>query len=146
MPAVRDLLARKGAAVTTIAPDATVLDAARLMNDRGIGGLVVVADGRIAGVFTERDILRRIVAAQRDPAATRVRDVMTTDVITCSPDTRLEECGLVMTQRRIRHLPVVGDGGVAGMVTIGDLLAHEVVESRETIDHLQSYVFDTRPV
>jgi CBS domain-containing protein len=146
MASVRDLLARKGAAVVSIAPTQTVLDAARLMNDRTIGGLVVVENDVLAGVFTERDILRRVVAAQRDPATTLVREVMTKDVITCSPETPLDECRSVMTEKRIRHLPVIGPAGIAGIITVGDLLALEVSESRDTIGHLQSYVFDVRPV
>lgn len=146
MASVRDLLARKGSAVVSIAPTQTVLEAARLMNHRTIGGLVVVDERGLAGVFTERDILRRVVAAQLDPAATLVRDVMTKDVITCSPETPLDECRSVMTEKRVRHLPVVGPSGIAGIITVGDLLALEVAESRDTIGHLQSYVFDTRPV
>jgi CBS domain-containing protein len=98
------------------------------------------------GVFTERDVLRRVVAARLDPATTRVESVMTRDVITCTPETGLDECRAVMTARRVRHLPVIGDGRIAGIVTIGDLLAMEVDEHRETIGHLQNYMFDVRPV
>lgn len=146
MATVRDLLARKGTAAFTVTPGHTVLDAAALMNDKGIGGLLVVKGGELVGVFTERDVLRRVVAARRDPAATSVESVMTRDVITCSPETSLDECRTVMTERRVRHLPVVGGGKIEGIVTIGDLLAMEVAEHRDTIGHLQNYVFDVRPV
>lgn len=146
MATVRDVLARKGNSVVTIEPERSVLDAARLMNEQGIGGVMVVEEGELAGVFTERDVLRRVVAERRDPEQTTVADVMTKNVITCSPETTLEECGAVMTTRRVRHLPVVGQEGLLGIVTIGDLLAFEVAEHRDTISHLQSYVFDVRPV
>lgn len=146
MASVRDVLARKGNSIVTISPQSTVLEAARLMNEQGIGGLMVVDEGELAGVFTERDVLRRVVAERRDPEQVRVGEVMTTNVISCSPDTSLEECGTVMTTRRVRHLPVVGGDDLLGIVTIGDLLAFEVAEHRDTITHLQSYVFDVRPV
>jgi CBS domain-containing protein len=146
MATVRDLLARKGSAVFTIAPGQTVLEAAQLMNEQGIGGLLVMDGADLVGVFTERDVLRRVVAVLLGPAATPVKAVMTRDVITCSPDTSLEECRAVMTAKRVRHLPVLAGGEVRGIITIGDLLAMEVAEHRDTIDHLQSYVFDVRQV
>jgi CBS domain-containing protein len=147
MAAVRDLLARKGDSnVVTISPEQTVVEGARLMNEQGIGGLLVVEDGELIGVFTERDVLRRVVAERVDPATTPIREVMTPDPITCSPETFLDECRSLMTERRIRHLPVVGKDDLVGVVTIGDLLAMEVAETRETISHLHSYVFDVRPV
>jgi CBS domain-containing protein len=146
MATVRDLLARKGNFVVSITPDHTVIEGAQLMNEQGIGGLLVVEEQELVGVFTERDVLRRVVAAGLDPARTHIRDVMTPDPITCALDTPLDECGALMTQRRVRHLPVASDDLLHGVVTIGDLLAMEVAESRETIGYLQGYVFDTRPV
>lgn len=146
MATVRDVLARKGNSVVSITSDKSVLEAARLMNEQGIGGLVVVEDEELVGVFTERDVLRRVVAERRDPEQTKVSEVMTSTVITCSPGTTLEECRAVMTGKRVRHLPVTGDEGLVGIVTIGDLLALEVAEGRDTISQLQNYVFDTRPV
>src|SRR5436309_1385471 len=102
MATVRDMLAKKGSDVITIAPSETVLRAAELMNDRGIGGLVVAERGRPVGIFTERDILRRVVAQQRDPTTTRVADAMTSPVIACAPETSVEECAAMMTAKRIR--------------------------------------------
>lgn len=160
MPRVRDLLARKRARgasleVISIGPDATVLEAAQLMTERGIGGLLVVhpadagapsaAASAFAGIFTERDILRRVVGGQRDPAATRVRDVMTSDVLTVEPGTPVAECRALFTNRRIRHLPVVeADGRVSGMLTSGDVLAFEADEQRTAIEHLEGYVYNSR--
>lgn len=144
MPSVSDILARKGHAVITLGPDDTVLDAARVMNERAIGGVVVREGERLAGIFTERDVLRRVVAEQRDPATTRLREVMTREMIIFTPDTSLEECAAVMTARRVRHVPIVGERGLAGLVTIGDVLAFQVTEQQTTIQQLHNYVFDMR--
>jgi CBS domain-containing protein len=145
MPVVRDLLARKGTDVVSIQPTASVLEAARLMNDRGVGGVVVVDEANaLLGIFTERDILRRVVAAGLPPETTKVADVFTRDIITCTPEMNVEEVGSLMTTRRVRHLPVVDAGGLHGVVTIGDLLAHRVSDQETTIQHLNSYVFDMR--
>jgi CBS domain-containing protein len=106
MAVVRDLLNRKGTSIVSVAPTATVLEAARLMNDRSVGGLLVVDDaGALLGIFTERDILRRVVAAGLPPESTKVSDVFTRDVVTTTPDTSVDECGAIMSGRRVRHLP-----------------------------------------
>jgi CBS domain-containing protein len=144
MAIVQTILSRKGREVFTVGTDETVMAAANLMNERGIGGLVVTEDGRVSGIFTERDVLRRVVAARRDPATTRVGDVMTTPVASCRPDTTLAECRAFMTEKRIRHLPVVGDKGLCGIVTIGDLLAQEVGEHEATIEYLSHYIHGVR--
>ena len=145
MAVVRDLLNRKGTNIVSVGPTATVLEAARLMNDRAVGGVLVVDDaGALLGIFTERDILRRVVAAGRPAETTSVADVFTRDVVTTAPDTTLDECGAIMSSRRVRHLPVVDSNGLHGVVTIGDLLAQRVSEHETTIQHLNSYVFDMR--
>ena len=144
MSTVQSVLAKKGGQVVTIGVADTALVAATLMNERGIGGLVVLDGGRVAGMFTERDILRRVVAMRRDPATTPVRDVMTTPVAFCRQETTLDECRAVMTERRIRHLPVVDEKGVCGIVTIGDLMAHDVKDQEATIQYLNEYIFGVR--
>jgi CBS domain-containing protein len=144
MAAVRDLLARKSGEVVTVTGATTVLDASTLMVERGIGGVVVVEAGGLVGIFTERDVLRRVVAVRLDPAQTLVRDVMTAPVLTVTPETPLEECQATMTQRRIRHLPVVGPAGLGGLVSSGDVLAYEVAERQATIQQLESYVYAVR--
>jgi CBS domain-containing protein len=153
MPRVRDLLVRKSArgvptTIVSVGPDATVLEAARLMTERGIGGLLVLEGqgdaAALAGIFTERDILRRVVTEARDPSTTRVRDVMTSPVLVVTPDTYVKECRALFTERRIRHLPIVGPNGLCGVVTSGDLLAFEADEQRTTIEHLESYVYHNR--
>lgn len=144
MATVQAVLAKKGGQVVTIGVADSALTAATLMNERGIGGLVVLEAGRVAGMFTERDILRRVVAMRRDPAATPVSEVMTSPVAFCRLETTLNECRAVMTEKRIRHLPVVDEKGVCGIVTIGDLMAHEVTDQEATIQYLHEYIFGVR--
>jgi CBS domain-containing protein len=145
MPKVRDILARKGHAIVSVVPSTTVRAAAALMNERGVGGLLVVDESKqLLGVFTERDILRRVVVTGLDPETTLVADVQTTDVVTCLPDTGLDECSVIMTKRRIRHLPVADADTVYGVITIGDVLAFRISEQESTIQYLNGYMFGTR--
>lgn len=144
MASVRDLLARKHGELVTVTGSTTVLDASTLMVGRGIGGVMVLEDERLLGIFTERDVLRRVVAVQRDPATTLVRDVMTSPVITVQPETSLEECQATMSERRIRHLPVCAGTKLVGLVSAGDVLAFEVAERQATIQQLESYVYYVR--
>ena len=146
MATVRDLLARKptDGSVVAVAGSTSVLEAAHLMNAHGIGGVVVLEAGRLAGIFTERDVMRRVVAERRDPETTLVRDVMTSPVLTVTPESSMDELRRLITERRIRHLPVVGAQGLQGVVTIGDVLAWEAAEQQDTIRHLESYVYYQR--
>ena len=144
MATVRDILNRKGAAVIAVPPATTVLDAAQLMNDRGIGAVLVTDGTTLAGIFTERDVMRRVVATRRDPATTPVSQVMTASLVTTTANATVEECASLMTARRIRHLPVLDGDALAGVVTIGDLMAFQVDEQASTIAQLNSYVYDNR--
>lgn len=140
MGTVNDILSRKGAAVHAVEATADVLAAARVMNEHKIGSLTVNLDGRMVGILTERDILTRVVAEHRDPASTKVGEVMTREVLTCRPTTRLNEARKVMREKRIRHLPVVTDGEVVGMVSIGDLNHAEHGILVETIQSMEMYI------
>jgi len=144
MAILRDILARKGGNVFAVRAADTVLQAATLMNEKGIGGLLVLEGSEPVGIFTERDVLRRIVASGRDPSRTLVGEVMSAPVTLAAPELTLEACAALMTERRIRHLPVRDDSGLAGMVTIGDLLAHQVSEQQATIAQMTSYLYDVR--
>ena len=140
MATVQSILARKGREVVTIGVAETALAAAEHMNERSIGGLVVVEGNEVVGIVTERDFLRRLVAVRQDPAHTLVRDIMTTPVASCRPETTFAECRAFMTEKRIRHLPVQDERGLCGIVTIGDLLAQEVDEHQTTIGYLSRYI------
>lgn len=142
MALVRDLLAVKGSHVMSIGRQATVLDAAVLMNDYKIGALVVIDQGKVIGIFTERDVLRRVVANRRDPAQATVEEVMTVDVVYCGPETDVDEASLLMKERRVRHLPVVNsDAGIIGLVSIGDINAYHTDSQEKTIYHLNEYIY-----
>lgn len=144
MATVQVILAQKQGGMLTATPDTTVLEAARMMNERGTGSILVMTDGRLVGIFTERDVMRRVVALSKDPTTTRLKEVMTTALVTCNHDAPLSDCGALMSERRIRHLPVVDGAEVRGVITTGDLLAHELGEKESTIQHLESFVFNTR--
>lgn len=144
MVTVKDVLARKSREIVSLPPTATVLEAANLMNERGIGGLPVIDQGRMVGIFTERDILRRVVSAARDPGATRLAEVMTSPVVTAKPDMPLDQCAALLTNRRIRHLPIGDESGLAGLITIGDVLAFQVDDQQTTIEQLQHFIYDNR--
>lgn len=146
MNTVSQILRRKGPGVVTIAPDSSVLDAARLMNAHHVGS-VVVADGvdrsKVVGIVTERDVLTRIVAAERDPRATGVSEIMSTPVLACTPDTELEQLRATMRDHRVRHVPVRDGGALCGMVSMGDLDHQEAEALSGTVHALEGYI--TRP-
>ena len=146
MPTVRDVLARKAThEVLSLPPSASALEAAQLMNDHAVGAVVVMAEGTLLGIFTERDVLRRVVAAQRHPREVPLSEVMTKAPVTCSPATPVEECAAVMTARRIRHLPVLDAvEGLVGLVSIGDIVALQVSEQAGLIEELNRYIHDVR--
>jgi CBS domain-containing protein len=140
MPTVQDILNHKGGEVASIDRAETVIEAAQQMNARRIGSMVVLEDKKVIGIFTERDILIRVVGERRDPEKTTVGEVMSAPVLCCGPDTDLDECKSMVTNRRIRHIPVVADGELVGIVTSGDILAREAFEREETIESLCEYI------
>lgn len=141
MSKVQDILAGKGNDVATIAHDKTALEAAMIMHDSHIGSVLVMRDGKIAGIFTERDLMNRIVAEQRDATTTRVVDVMTERIACCSPGTTLDACRSAMTKNRMRHLPVLDeDGRLVGIISSGDIMARELRDTEETLRYLHDYI------
>lgn len=140
MKRVRHLLDAKGRDVLSIGPDASVLDAIRLMAEKGIGALVVLDGDALAGVVTERDYARKVILKGRSSRTTAVRDIMTADVVTTSSDQSVEECMSTVTELRIRHLPVVDDGRLTGIISIGDLVKAVIADQQEAIEHLQQYI------
>ncbi len=142
MATVSDVLKHKGSQVFSIGPDASVLDAALLMNEHRIGGLVVLHNSKVDGIITERDVLRRVVAQRKDPASVRVKEVMTTDVFVCKKDATTDEARVIFNTKRIRHLPVVDDHGqLHGMISIGDINGWKLNGQEATIHYLKEYLY-----
>ena len=140
MATIADVLAKKGSFVATVKPEDTVLAAANLMNEHKIGATCVAEGGKLLGIFTERDILIRVISARRDPATTKVAEVMTRDPITCGLQGTVCDCAAFMSHRRLRHLPVVEDDKLVGLVSTGDLMALKVVEDQTFIENLYDYL------
>lgn len=143
---VSSVLAEKGRQVYTIERAATVAAAVREMNEKGVGALLVVDGRRPVGIFTERDVLRRVVDADQDPALVHVAAVMTRELVTITPDTRLEVAMSVMTERRHRHLPVMDGDEVVGLVSIGDVMRWITLNQEEYIRQMQEYITGTATV
>ena len=141
MPTVSDVLAVKGGQVHSVAPSTRVLDAIQKMNQHKIGAVLAVHDGQVAGIFTERDVLRRVVGEQRNPANCTVAEVMTEDVICCSPGTDLDEVATIMQQKKVRHVPVCDEDGLHGMISIGDLNAFPASSQEAQIHFLSEYIY-----
>ncbi len=138
---VSGILAAKGSTVATIAPTATVAEAADELRLRGVGALVVSADGRhIDGIVSERDLVRRLAERGEHMMAEPVGGLMTTDVRTCAPADAAEDLMRLMTEHRIRHLPVTVDGVLAGIVSIGDVVKWRVTELEDEARHLHDYI------
>jgi CBS domain-containing protein len=142
MATVRDILSRKGSHIETVAPTATIFQAAVIMNEKKIGALLVLDEERLLGIITERDILQRVVAQRRDAGDSLVEEVMTTEIACCQSDTSLEEARGVMKNRRIRHLPVVdAEERLLGLISIGDLNAYQTTAQEQTIHLLHEYIY-----
>lgn len=138
------LLSEKEPDIHTVTPDSSVADAVRDMNHAEIGALVVLEGDRVVGIFTERDVLVRVVAADRDPVTTVVRDVMTRDPVSVTPEMPVRDAMVLVTEKRFRHLPVVRDGRLCGLVSSGDLTRWVVRDQRDEIEHLNAYITDTQ--
>jgi CBS domain-containing protein len=142
MPTVQDILITKGGEIYSTEPATTVLDAVRKMNQHKLGALVVVKGEQLVGIFTERDVLRRVVGEQRNPREITVGEVMTREIICCPPSTDLDEISAVMQQRRIRHIPVCDDDGkLHGLISIGDVNAFHASHQEAHITFLNEYIY-----
>ena len=140
MKTVRQLLQAKGSQIYTIAPDARVFDALKLMAEKNVGALVVTEGGRLAGIMSERDYARKVILLSKSSHDIAVSDIMTAKVITVHPGQTVEECMTLMTEKRIRHLPVTDGERVIGMLSIGDLVKEVIAEQEATIKQLESYI------
>ncbi len=141
MKLVKHLLDAKGKNVISISADASVFDAIKMMADESIGSLVVLDEnGGLAGIVTERDYARKVIVKGRSSVDTRVADIMTVDVLTTSCDSTANSCMEIMTEKKLRHLPVVEDGKVIAMISIGDLVQAIIADQKEEIEQLEHYI------
>ncbi len=142
---VRSVLAVKGTAVWSIGPDATVYEAIKIMDERGVGALVVVSEGDLAGIVSERDYARKVILKGRSSKDTLVREIMTSEVYTAAPEDLIDDCLRVMTEKHIRHLPVLEGRSLAGIVSIGDLVSAIISAQADAIQHLHNYIAGAYP-
>ncbi len=140
MKLVQHLLDLKGRDIISVAADVSVLDAIKLMADKTVGSLLVMQGGELRGIVTERDYARKVIIKGRSSESTEVGEIMTSDVVTASMQDTVNHCMTVMTERKIRHLPVVDDGVVIGMISIGDLVQAIISDQQEEIEHLEHYI------
>ena len=140
MTTVRALLEGKGRAIYSVEPQAAVLDAIRLMAEHRVGALMVMRGATLEGIVSERDYARKVILRGRSSADTPVRDIMSSPVLTVTLDTSVQACMQLMTDRHVRHLPVLDAGRVIGMVSIGDLVKAVIAEQQQQIEQLESYI------
>jgi CBS domain-containing protein len=140
MTRVRDILAVKGRDVWSIVPNASVYDAMKLMADKGIGALLVMEGAKLVGIISERDYARKVILQGRSSRTTSVHEIMTTRVAYAGPEQNIEECMALMTEIRIRHLPVIEAGEVRGVISIGDLVKSIIAEQKFIIEQLERYI------
>jgi CBS domain-containing protein len=140
MKSVRSLLEGKGPGVLTVSPDTSTYDALKLMGERNVGALIVMAEGKPVGVVSERDFARRLFLLERSPREVPVKDIMTSPVVYVRPEHTNEECMALMTDKRVRHLPVLDGERLIGVLSIGDLVKDMISEQQFTISQLEHYI------
>jgi len=140
MKLIKHLLDRRGRHIVSVPPDTTVLEAITLMADKTIGSLVIMDDDELLGIVTERDYARKVIIKGRSSRTTLCSEIMTTGVFTTSSSESVNDCMALMTEKRIRHLPVVEDNRVVGMVSIGDLVEAIISDQKEEIEQLGQYI------
>jgi len=142
MATVKDILDRKGDQVWSIGPEASVLDATHEMNKKHIGALLVVHENQVIGIFTERDILTRVIGCCKSPEDLPVSEVMTSPVAYVTMETSIEACKTIFTEKRIRHMPVMDSAKPVGVIATGDIMAYETNHLQETVKYLQDYIYE----
>ncbi len=140
MKRIQTLLKKKGYDVWSIAPDASVYDAIHLMAEKAVGALIVMDGQKLVGVISERDYARKIILEGRSSENTKISEIMSSEVITIGPDNRIEECMEIMTERRIRHLPVLDGNEVLGVISLGDLVKYIIAEQQFVIEQMERYI------
>ena len=140
MAKVKDILALKGQSVWSVVPDASVYDAMKLMADKGVGALMVMEGPKVAGVISERDYARKVILEGRSSRTTQVREIMTAHVLYAHPEQNIEECMVLMTDKRVRHLPVLDEERLVGVISIGDLVKSIITEQKFIIEQMERYI------
>ena len=140
MKRVKDILEVKGREIWSIEPGASVYDAMKLMAEKGIGSLLVMEGGKLVGLISERDYARKVILKGRSSRTTQVREIMTAHVLYAQLEQNIEECMALMTEKRVRHLPVVDEGQLIGVISIGDLVKSIITEQRFVIEQLERYI------
>lgn len=141
MTLVSQILQSKGSHTWTIAPNATVFDALTSMAEKDIGALLVVENSEVVGIFSERDYARKIILQGKSSRDTEVQEIMTSEVLCISPDQSVTKCMALMTDKRIRHIPVLDDGRLVGVISIGDVVKAIITEQQIIINHLEDYIY-----
>jgi CBS domain-containing protein len=136
----KTLLEHKGRDIWTISPGATVFEAIKLMSAKDVGALPVIDDGKLVGIISERDYMSKVMLKGKSSKDTPVSEIMTREVVTVTPDQNVSQCMSIVTEHRVRHLPVVEDGQLHGIVSIGDLVRWIIATQKMTIEQLQSYI------
>ncbi len=140
MGKVRNILESKGNSIFSVEPSTIVYHAIELMAQKNIGGLLICEGGKLVGIFTERDYARKLILKGKSSKETPIGELMTKNPFTVSPDSSIEECMQLMSNRRIRHLPVIDNGNVIGVISIGDVVRFIIEEQKSIIAHLESYI------
>ena len=140
---VKDILKAKGNVALSIAPDTLIFDALQLMSEKNVGALLVMENGKLVGIFSERDYARKIILKGRTSLDTEVREIMTQDVFTVTPEETIDQCMVLMSGKRIRHLPVVQGSEVVGVISIGDVVKFIIEEQETVIEHYKVYISGT---
>ncbi|MBL7834020.1 MAG: CBS domain-containing protein [Cyclobacteriaceae bacterium] len=140
MKYVQDILKTKGSVVYSVEPNTMVYSAIEQMCDKNIGGLMIVENGKLVGIFTERDYARKLILKGKSSKDTPIRDLMTPNPFTVTPQSSIEDCMKLMAGKHIRHLPVEENGKLIGMISIGDVVKHIIEDQKSTIAHLEQYI------
>ena len=140
MGKVREILRSKGGAVFSVEPDITVYEAIEQMCERNIGGLLIVEHEKLVGIFTERDYARKLILKGKSSKETKISELMTSNPITVTPHSSIDDCMNIMTEKRIRHFPVVEDEKLVGVISIGDVVRQIIIDQKSIIEHLENYI------